>query len=156
MGVVDHGLYGGLGKLAAGHHGDASLGLPDEIGKHRHGIDGGTAAAGGENAVHADFHQILERLREITGHIEGAMAGDLERVRHFQQFSHAHLVDGAVKVENAEDHAACAELFGNQDVALHDGEFVRVVAEISAARTDHHLQPNFDALAYRGNHACAG
>src|SRR5262249_37093015 len=49
-----------------------------------------------------------------------------------------------------------AELLGNEDIALHDAELVGGVAEVAAARTDHHLQSDLDLLAHRSNHARAG
>jgi len=69
---------------------------------------------------------------------------------------HPILVHLAISIQNAKNNAIGAELFSNQDVALHDAELVRAIAEVSAARTDHHLQPNHYFLAHCGDHARAG
>jgi hypothetical protein len=59
-------------------------------------------------------------------------------------------------IQNAEYNAICTELFCDQDVTLHDADFLRAIAEVSAARPDHYMQADLNLLAHGGNHACAG
>ncbi len=72
------------------------------------------------------------------------------------QLPHPVLIHLAIHIQNAEDDTVCAELFCDEDVTLHDAEFVGAVMEISAARTDHYLYADRNFFAHRGNHACAG
>ena len=84
------------------------------------------------------------------------MTGDFEGTRHINQLPHPVLIHRAIDIQDAEHHAVCAELFCDEDIALHDAEFIRAVAEISAARTDHYMQSDCNLLAHGGNHARAG
>jgi hypothetical protein len=121
-----------------------------------HCVNGALPASGREYAGHTDFDEVIERLIEVARHIESTMAGDFERTRQFNQLPHPLFVHGAVNVQNAEDHTGGAELFGNENIALHDAEFIRGVTEITASRTNHYLQANFCFLTYRCDHAGTG
>src|ERR1041385_2821696 len=83
------------------------------------------------------------------------MARDFKRTGHSNQLAHSVLIHFAIQIEDSEHYAVSAKLFCDQDIALHDTEFIRAIAEIAAARPDHYLQADSNLLAHSGNHACA-
>src|SRR6478736_8849503 len=84
------------------------------------------------------------------------MTGDLEGMRHVNQLPHSFLIHRAIDIQDAKHNAVCAELFCDQNIALHDAEFIRAVAEISTARSDHYMESDFNLFAHGGNHPRAG
>src|SRR3954447_3477363 len=84
------------------------------------------------------------------------MACDFKRMRHINQLPHSVLIHRAIDIQDAEHNAICSKLFCDQDIALHNTEFIGAVAEISATRPDHYMQANCNLLAHRGNHSCTG
>src|SRR5450755_40166 len=154
--IGDHGFHAGSGEFTACHYGNPAFSMLDELSKRGHGIHGAFLSSRGEYSRRADFNQIIERMVEVTGHIKGPMAGYFERTRHFDQLPHPYFVDCAVDVQYAKDYPAGAELPGDQDVSLHDAEFVRGVAEVATARTKHDVQSYLYFLTHRSDHARAG
>lgn len=112
-------------------------------------------SAGGEDAIRAGFDYLVESRGEIHGHVECAVERDGDWTREINEFARAVHVDGSVGVEYSEDEAIGAKLFGHEDVALHQFEFVRGVAKVAGARANHHVQADVDCLAYRGDHSGA-
>src|SRR5690242_16080612 len=154
--VVHHRLHVADGDFTAGHHLDALSGFQHKLLERRHGVNRRFLAARGEHAIHADLGQVIERLGKIFRHIEGAMTSDLQRTSQFHELLHARLVNVTFEVEHAENHAAGAKLLSDEDIALHDAEFISRIAEVAAAWTDHHLQTDLDLFAHCSDHAGAG
>lgn len=88
---------------------------------------------------------------EDGGYVEGAMKRDRHGAGQLDKLSGTDKVDAAGRSQEAEDNAVGAELFGEQDVALHDLEFVRGVAEISSPWAHQHVKRESDPLADHGN-----
>src|SRR5690348_4203441 len=84
------------------------------------------------------------------------MTGDFKGTRHVNQLPHSVLIYRTIDIQDAKHNTVCAELFCNQDIALHDAEFIRAVAEITAARTDHYVESDLNLFAHGGNHPRAG
>lgn len=116
-------------------------------------------SAGGEDAISAGIDYLVNghcgRRGQIRGHIECAVERDGDWPREINEFARAVYVDGSVGAEYSKDEAIGAELFGHENVAFHQFEFVRATAKVASARADHHVQADVDCLAYRGDHSGA-
>ena len=76
------------------------------------------------------------RLAIVGRHVEGAVAGDLERARGIDQRLGARLVDPAIRRQAADDDAGDAQILHRLDVIEHGGKFQLGIEEVAAARAD--------------------
>ena len=75
---------------------------------------------------------------------------------HVNQLPHSVLIHRAIHIQQAKHNSVCAELFCDEDIALHDAEFIRAIAKITAAWTNHYMNADLNFFAHGGNHPCAG
>jgi hypothetical protein len=113
-------------------------------------------AARCEDAICAGKNHGFQRLMEIGSHVEGAMEGDRKGTRDFHQLARARLIYMSVAVQYSQDDSIGVEVFCYGDVALHNVNFFRRVAEISAARANHDVQRDGDLFAGHSDQARAG
>lgn len=123
------------------------------------GLLGAGFSAGGEDAIRAGIDYLVNghcgRRGQIRGHIECAVERDGHWPREINEFARSVHVDGSIGAEYSKDEAVGAELFGHEDVALHQFEFVRGVAKVAGARANHHLQVDSYCLSHRSDHSGA-
>jgi len=85
------------------------------------------------HAADAAAYQRLERGVRIARHVEGAVAGDVQRASRPHQFAHALFVDAAIGVQAADDDAGHAEVSERTDIGEHRTIFRLAIEKIAAA-----------------------
>ena len=84
------------------------------------------------------------------------MKRDIERARQGDQPARAAPVHGAVGAQQAQHHTVGAQGVRRGDVAAHDLELDRGIAEVPAARADHDIDGDAETVAAQGDGAGAG
>lgn len=106
--------------------------------------------------MYARAVEVLERCKEIAGHVEGAVVSDFQGSCEIDELPCAAGVDSPVQIQNAQNNAIGAELLCRGDVVLHDLKFVVGIAEIAAARSNHDVKRDGNRPARNADRPAAG
>ena len=98
----------------------------------------------------------VQRGKRVGGHVDGAMEGNRQGGREFDQGAGARHVDAALFVEQAEDDAVDAERASLGYLFAHNFEFNLGVEKVTAARADHDKNVEANMAAHRGNEPGTG
>jgi hypothetical protein len=131
-------------QTGAGHDNDAICSGRHEVAEGCRAFGSTVGSAGSKDARGTGLDHVFKRAKKVGSVVEGAMEGDFERARSFDEFARAFDIDGIVFPEDAESSAIEREISDGGDRTEHGCEFGNGVDEVAGAGTDNGEDGDFE------------